>query len=812
MPSSIFYGDNQMLPDTLGSSSLFISNSLSVIGTSSFSGPAYISGDLIVNGEISAGNGASIGSGSNAGGINTTASGDYSHAEGDSTDTGIKGYLGSFFVPGVITLSASYGDVSAEFASNNVILDDSDYDNTYGRVYLNISLATYVGSNTELTFSDSSISTTTAIIGLSYNASPLNSDIIFGGYSSHAEGISTIAFGNYSHTEGESTEAIGESSHAEGYLTQAIGNQSHTEGNNTKAIGIGSHAEGLNTIATGDYQHVQGQHNITSSTPSAFIIGNGSGVGSESNLVFAAGTDFQISGSLYVSGAAESGGSGHIITYDTASGLFTYTASNAIGGGGSGSTSPGGSDTEIQFNNGGAFGGDSSFTFIVASQSLQQGSSVIASGVFSHAEGSSTQAIGNYSHAEGNNTQAIGDYAHAEGRATQTGTQAAYSASVSSGVITLDASYGDVSSDYTQDNRLLLYDTPFDANYGIATFLISQSYFTTETIVELYDTTVTTTTAYVGSLGFGIINWAGDQTITNNYSHAEGINTAIIGSYSHAEGHQTQVIGDYAHAEGYNTQAIGNYSHAEGDSTQAVGEASHTEGNGTVASGDYSHAEGYYTTADGLYSHAEGESTQALGDYSHAEGYYTKTAKVSSHSHAEGYYTTASGNYSHAEGISTYTIGSGSHAEGESTIAQGNYSHAEGRGTEAIGDWSHAEGRQTQAIGGHSHAEGWVTVAVGTYSHAGGQYTVASGSAQTVFGSYNAQNNTSSVFIVGIGDAITSKDGFTVDVDANLSGSIMIPTNASDPSSPKTGSMYFNPSTNLLYIYNGTAWRSSSFS
>jgi len=39
----------------------------------------------------------------------------------------------------------------------------------------------------------------------------------------------------------------------------------------------------------------------------------------------------------------------------------------------------------------------------------------------------------------------------------------------------------------------------------------------------------------------------------------------------------------------------------------------------------------------------------------------------------------------------------------------------------------------------------------------------------------------------------------------------MIPTNAANPSSPKTGSMYFNPSTNFLYIYNGTAWRSSSF-
>lgn len=40
-----------------------------------------------------------------------------------------------------------------------------------------------------------------------------------------------------------------------------------------------------------------------------------------------------ISGSLFISGAAESGGSGHIVTINTSSGLISYTSSNAIGGG-----------------------------------------------------------------------------------------------------------------------------------------------------------------------------------------------------------------------------------------------------------------------------------------------------------------------------------------------------------------------------------------------------------------------------------------------------------------------------------------------
>jgi len=138
------------------------------------------------------------------------------------------------------------------------------------------------------------------------------------------------------------------------------------------------------------------------------------------------------------------------------------------------------------------------------------------------------------------------------------------------------------------------------------------------------------------------------------------------------------------------------------------------------------------------------------------------------------------------------------------SLQQGNH-------VTASGLFSHAEGENTQAVGVASHAEGQNTIARGDYSHAEGFNTIASGSHQTVVGTYNVQNNTISEFVVGIGNASTRKDGFTVDADANLSGSIMIPTNTANPSNPKTGSMYYNTSTNRLHIYNGTAWRSSSF-
>ena len=83
------------------------------------------------------------------------------------------------------------------------------------------------------------------------------------------------------------------------------------------------------------------------------------------------------------------------------------------------SASARGSNTQIQINSSSVLIGTSSFTFNYQSQSLQQGSSVTASGLYSHAEGSQTWAIGNYSHAEGIQTWASGTYSHAEGNNTQ---------------------------------------------------------------------------------------------------------------------------------------------------------------------------------------------------------------------------------------------------------------------------------------------------------------------------------------------------------------------------------------------------------
>ena len=360
----------------------------------------------------------------------------------------------------------------------------------------------------------------------------------------------------------------------------------------------------------------------------------------------------------------------------------------------------------------------------------------------SFSQGGGGKANGQYSHAEGDKfTEANGNYSHAEGYTTFAGSFLGYLATpITAGSCSLDASYGDLSAEFSAGDQVLFDDTAYDADYGVQTFTVnSVTWDTTNTIVTLTDSTVNTTTASIGNITYGVANWTGGNQIGGHYSHAEGANTITLGPYSHAEGSGNYAFGAYSHAEGQGTQAFGAYSHAEGLDTQAIGRRSHAEGSFTTASGEASHAEGAQTLAFGSYSHAEGNGTQAIGAGSHAEGLYTTSS--GNYSHAEGNSTRATGFASHAEGLYTSAQGNYSHAEGASTSAQGNYSHAEGYRTQAQGDASHAEGVDTQAIGNYSHAEGNSTQAIGVASHAEGLYTTASsgyshaeGSASITFG------------------------------------------------------------------------------
>ena len=280
-----------------------------------------------------------IASGSHAEGLQTIASGDYSHTEGYLTQAAgyaahAEGYSTQATGPwshaeGRSTIALTTGS-HAEGLSTQA---RGSYSHAEGRVAVASGSYSHAeGQNTLALGAYSHAEGDDAQAIGSFSHAEGNYTIASGIYS-HAEGSQTAASDLYSHTEGAITAAEGTGSHAEGVNTIASGSFSHAEGEATVALGYGSHAEGISTVALGNYQHVQGQYNISSSAESAFIIGNGTSDGARSNLIFASGSTFQITGSLNISGSLSlrngAQGAGYILTSD-ANGTSTWSPSFAI--------------------------------------------------------------------------------------------------------------------------------------------------------------------------------------------------------------------------------------------------------------------------------------------------------------------------------------------------------------------------------------------------------------------------------------------------------------------------------------------------
>jgi len=201
-------------------------------------------------------------------------------------------------------VSSSYALSSSQAATASYVLSAS-----YALSSSQAATASYVVTAQTASYVLNAVSSSQAQTASYVN--PLNQDVIITGslingldniasQGSHAEGLSTIASGIASHAEGGGNTAYGQYSHAEGLNTIAYGFTSHTEGLNTIASGSYSHAEGFGTITSASYQHAQGMYNIISSISGAFILGNGTNNANRSNLIFAAGSEVQITGSLNV--------------------------------------------------------------------------------------------------------------------------------------------------------------------------------------------------------------------------------------------------------------------------------------------------------------------------------------------------------------------------------------------------------------------------------------------------------------------------------------------------------------------------------
>ena len=271
-------------------------------------------------GVISLANGAY----SHAEGYHTTASGDSSHAEGNTTIAfgsyshaeGTSVYV--YPTPGVgmndpltdVTLdSYTYivsnstggeirvtGDVTADWPTTPITLTTLIVTSSTGAVAVNFNYYTTPHVINNVTFDGSE--TRFELNGFSDTYYPVDT-------------VSLTAYGNYSHAEGFGTYAQGQA----------------------------SHAEGLRTITADHFQHAQGQYNLSTMGQGAFILGNGTSDTNRSNLIFASGSEVQITGSLITNGSVLFSGltqqsQNNVVIIDTATGQLYYTASSAFGGGG----------------------------------------------------------------------------------------------------------------------------------------------------------------------------------------------------------------------------------------------------------------------------------------------------------------------------------------------------------------------------------------------------------------------------------------------------------------------------------------------
>jgi hypothetical protein len=570
--------------------------------------------------------GTDIGKKATAEGYNTTASGDYSHAEGQfgmafGKDAHVEGCSTNCYADitswaGKIPENLTADALLSWHADNGFAIAKGDYSHVEGQDCLALGTSAHAEGD--------------RCLAIGENAHAEGHYTLADGVGSHAEGGATKALATNAHAEGSNTSANNANTHAEGYHTNASGEASHAEGTYTMAYGISSHSEGggsqvdlsavahtadslssywktntqfnmafgeyshtegLNTLATGKKSHAEGTHTIASGTSSH----------TEGHITFASGENSHAEG-----GSTQAFGKN---SHAEGTSTVQYGNTEALQ---SGNINVEGLKSHW----------DSSYNFSLAygEGSHVEGKNCLALAEFTHAEGFRTMADGVGSHTEGHTTTAEGESSHAEGCETAT-----------------------------------------SGRYSHA---------------EGYQTRTSGAASHA----------EGNNTKANMpASHAEGFLTKAEGSYSHAEGYRTTAHGTGSHAEGTSEEAVeianksadaiysdweskpfalsyGSYSHSEGTNCLALGENAHAEGFETAAIGDYSHAEGQGTTASNLAAHAEGYATTANGESSHAEGDTTST---------EGY-------ASHAEGCDTVAEGYASHAEGCETTAAGDYSHVEG--------------------------------------------------------------------------------------------------------------------------------------
>ena len=262
------------------------------LGAFSSSG-GTINGNVRINGTVAEGNSNTTASGnySHAEGFYSTANGHYSHAEGYGCIA--DGAYGAH-ANGMSTVASSYGNVLfiKSISGKTITIDSSGKYQSVSEIKAILAqfisnqeiyvIDTYYVNSSYTKYTISSVNTTNCTITVdrdlpTSNFAPwmvvnLNVRYTKGFYQTYAEGSFCVSIGNESHAEGHKTVARGSKSHAEGESTVAYGSKSHAEGESTVAYGSKSHAEGYRTQAIGPYSHASGLDTIAYET-NDFVMG-----------------------------------------------------------------------------------------------------------------------------------------------------------------------------------------------------------------------------------------------------------------------------------------------------------------------------------------------------------------------------------------------------------------------------------------------------------------------------------------------------------------------------------------------------------
>lgn len=278
--------------------------------------------------------------------------------------------------------------------------------------------------------------------------------------------------------------------------------------------------------------------------------------------------------------------------------------------------SPAGTNTEVQFNNSGGFGANSSFTFDSGSTALQVDNLKLDGNTLS-----TTDTNGNLILSpDGTGTVRI-DNLQLDGNTL--------SITDTNGNLVLSPNgLGAIQVDSGGDPR------------GYLAIDLQKS---------------RTVATQVASGTFSMARGA-SCTANDDYATASGNSTTASGNYATASGKSVTASGDHSIAVGINSLASGDHSIACGYTSATA------SGTGSLAFGYSSTASAYYTiakgplctasashavacgvtsTAQGIYSLAFGSATQASGNYSSAFGLYAKASLYGQRTQASGRFAAA---------------------------------------------------------------------------------------------------------------------------------------------------------------------------